>query len=341
VDEAGRGAWAGPVVAAAVVLPPDPAIAGRLAGVADSKQLSPRQREYLLIAILAEAASSSTGIVSAGEIDAVGIAEATRRAMHAAIRTLAMAPDFLLVDYVRLPSLAIDQHALPKGDSRVVSIAAASIVAKVTRDRLMDELARQYPGYGFERHKGYGTAGHRSALQRLGPCAIHRRSFQPVQGWQMALFAGSQPATGGSNCSAVIPAEAGIHPVVPNRWQTMKSARQTLGQMGERLAAEHLATQGMQLVARNWRYGRSGEIDLVMQDGPCLVVVEVRTRRGAAFGTPEESVTPTKQVRLAALAEAYCTVENWQGPVRIDVVAIALAPDGRLQEIRHYRDAVW
>lgn len=120
----------------------------------------------------------------------------------------------------------------------------------------------------------------------------------------------------------------------------MKSSRQTLGQAGERLAAEHLASQGLSPVAQNWRHGRMGEIDLVMQEGPCLVIVEVRTRRGEAFGTPEESVTPAKQARLAALAEAFCASHAWQGPVRIDIVAVALTTAGRLLEIRHYRDAV-
>lgn len=120
----------------------------------------------------------------------------------------------------------------------------------------------------------------------------------------------------------------------------MKRPRQELGQAGERLAAHYLEAKGLRFVARNWRNGRLGEIDLVAQDGACLVIVEVRTRRGEAFGTPEESVTPAKQARLASLAEAYCLAADWRGPVRIDVVAIALAQDGRLLEIRHYPDAV-
>ena len=187
VDEAGRGAWAGPVVAAAVVLPPDQDIARRLAGVANSKQLTARQRERLLAVVLAEAADSGVGIVPATTIDAYGIAEANRRAMHVAIEALNTPPDYLLIDYIRLPSLSTPQLSLPKGDSRVLSIAAASIVAKVTRDRLMAELAREHPGYGFERHKGYGTADHRASLMRLGPCPIHRRSFEPVKALQWAL----------------------------------------------------------------------------------------------------------------------------------------------------------
>lgn len=197
LDEAGRGAWAGPVVAAAVVLPPDPGVASRLAGVTDSKQLSARQRERLVVKIHDSAVASGIGLVPAVEIDTCGITEATRRAMAEAICALTCAPDYLLIDYVRLPMLPVCQRSLPRGDSRVLSIAAASILAKVTRDRLMVALAGAYPGYGFERHKGYGTAEHAAALQRLGPSAVHRRSFQPVQGLQLALFSGPVPEEAG------------------------------------------------------------------------------------------------------------------------------------------------
>ncbi|HSN78425.1 MAG TPA: ribonuclease HII [Anaerolineae bacterium] len=188
IDEAGRGAWAGPVVAAAVILPVDPAIACRLAGVADSKQLSVGQRERLYAVIVQEAVAWAVGATSAAQIDVQGIAAATRSAMQAAVASLLPLPDFMLIDYIRLPGLATPQRSLPKGDSKVLSIAAASIVAKVTRDRLMVELGACYPGYGFERHKGYGTAQHQRSLRQLGPCLEHRMSFQPVAGVQLALF---------------------------------------------------------------------------------------------------------------------------------------------------------
>lgn len=120
----------------------------------------------------------------------------------------------------------------------------------------------------------------------------------------------------------------------------MDDSRQRLGRAGEQMAADLLAGKGYQIVARNWRSGRSGEIDLVAQDGPCLVIVEVRTRRGQVYGSAEESVTPAKQARLAALADAYSASVDWQGPLRIDVVAISLSGDGRLLEVRHVVDAV-
>ena len=182
LDEAGRGAWAGPVVAAAVILPADlPGLAEHLVGVRDSKQLSPARREMLLEVIQAQALAWAVGQVPSAEIDALGIVPATRQAMHQALADLSPAADYALIDYLPLPALDLPQSSLPKGDARVLSIAAASIVAKVLRDRLMVRLDDRYPGYGFARHKGYGTPQHRVALQSLGPCAIHRLSFAPLQ----------------------------------------------------------------------------------------------------------------------------------------------------------------
>ena len=180
VDEAGRGPWAGPVVAGAVVLPPDPAVALALAGVRDSKQLSPRQRERLFAVIQEAAVSWAPGVVPSEEIDRLGIVPATRLAMRQAVDALGAHPQALLVDAVRLPAIPLPQHSLIHGDALCLSIAAASIVAKVTRDWLMVDMDSLYPGYGFARHKGYGTPRHALALRELGPCPIHRRSFAPV-----------------------------------------------------------------------------------------------------------------------------------------------------------------
>ncbi|MCZ7545775.1 MAG: ribonuclease HII [Anaerolineae bacterium] len=181
VDEAGRGAWAGPVVAGAVVLPLERFdLATGLAGVDDSKKLTPAQREAMFERICLVAAAVGVGSASPAEIDALGIAPATRLAMRRAVRGLAAAPAHLLVDYVRLPEAGLPCTALVKGDARSLSIAAASIVAKVSRDRLMAALDAAYPEYGFGAHKGYGTARHRSALDRVGPSPLHRRSFRPV-----------------------------------------------------------------------------------------------------------------------------------------------------------------
>jgi ribonuclease HII len=181
VDEVGRGPWAGPVVAAAVILPPDPdALAPLFGQVDDSKRLAPSQRERLFNPIQQLALATGVGCVEASGIDRVGIAAATREAMRQALAALAVQPDFVLLDYLTLPDLPLPQRGVPHGDALSLSIAAASIVAKVTRDRWMAEQEAIYPGYGFARHKGYGTAEHRAALMRLGPCALHRLSFAPV-----------------------------------------------------------------------------------------------------------------------------------------------------------------
>ena len=181
VDEAGRGAWAGPVCAAAVVLPlREPNLNERLSGVNDSKRLSASRREALLPAIYAVAEGVGVGWATSAEVDEVGVVQATKNAMALAVAALETV-DALLIDYVRLPNLDIAQHSLPKADSLCLSVAAASIVAKVERDRLMTALHDDFPAYGFARHKGYGTRHHRLALARLGPSPIHRLSWRPVR----------------------------------------------------------------------------------------------------------------------------------------------------------------
>ena len=182
LDEAGRGAWAGPLYAAAVILPPQPErLRQRLAGVCDSKTLRPLARERLLERIEAVALAVGIGTVSAAEIDRMGIAPANRLAMQRAVQQMALPADFLLVDYLSLPAIALPQRAFPHGENVSLSVAAASIVAKVQRDRLMCTLDDDFPGYGFAQHKGYGTAQHRQALIERGLTPQHRRSWAPMR----------------------------------------------------------------------------------------------------------------------------------------------------------------
>jgi len=183
LDEAGRGAWAGPVCAGAVVLPLSHTdLPQLLDGVRDSKQLSPAQRESLLPIVLDVADAVGVGWAAPAEVDEHGIVPATQQAMIRAVTSLESQVDALLLDYIRLPGLLdLPQRALPKADAHCLSVAAASIVAKVTRDRLMVKLDRDFPGYGFARHKGYGTRQHREALARLGPSPIHRMSWRPLR----------------------------------------------------------------------------------------------------------------------------------------------------------------
>jgi len=177
VDEAGSGSWAGPVFAAAVIFPLD----ARLSLVRDSKTLSPDQRAGLVGQIKSAAVSWAIGTASVEEIAALNVRRAGLLAMRRAVEALSPLPEFLLIDAFRIPDVAIPQKNIIRGDLRVKSIAAASVIAKTARDAHMTELAEAHPGYGFERHKGYGTAAHQEALSRLGPCAAHRRTYEPVR----------------------------------------------------------------------------------------------------------------------------------------------------------------
>lgn len=176
VDEAGRGPLAGPVVAAAVILPESL----ELAGLDDSKKLTPAKREELFPRIMLGAVAVGIGSASEKVIDEINILRATLLAMRHAVIALSTRPDHVIVDGNALPDLDIPRTAIPRGDERSAAIAAASVIAKVTRDRLLTDLDARYPGYGFARHKGYGTSEHVAALARRGPCEIHRRSFGPV-----------------------------------------------------------------------------------------------------------------------------------------------------------------
>jgi ribonuclease HII len=178
IDEAGRGAWAGPVVAAAVIL--DPAGVSQLDEVNDSKQLSARQRDRLYQVIVDHCVAYGLGQGSVEEIDTIGILPATRLAMKRAVEALVPQPDALIIDAVRLPKVNKPQAVFNFADAISLSVAAASILAKVTRDRLMIQLGAQYPAYQFARHKGYGTQIHQAALQSIGPCEIHRTSYKPI-----------------------------------------------------------------------------------------------------------------------------------------------------------------
>ena len=180
IDEVGRGALAGPVVAAAVILPPDANFV-RLREVRDSKELSPAKRESLFSVIQDEAIDFGIGTMPPQTIDVVGILNATRLAMCQAVEQLTRSPDFLLIDGLTIPGLQILQRGIIRGDKLCLSIACASIIAKVTRDRIMVELGRSYPDYELARHKGYGTKLHLCCLRQRGPSPVHRHSFAPVR----------------------------------------------------------------------------------------------------------------------------------------------------------------
>jgi len=181
IDEAGRGALAGPVTAAAVILPQQQSILSQLSEVQDSKMLTPSERESLRLLIEKKSITWGVGFASNKKIDQISIIGATRLAIERALEELSPKPDYLLVDYLVLPELNIPQTRLVKGDARSLSIAAASILAKTHRDEWMNSAAEEYPTYDFISNKGYGTNHHRRAIEDIGPCPLHRKSFSPIK----------------------------------------------------------------------------------------------------------------------------------------------------------------
>ncbi|OGN74415.1 MAG: ribonuclease HII [Chloroflexi bacterium GWB2_49_20] len=177
IDEAGRGAWAGPVSAGVVILPPKLSVLKTLHGVRDSKQMTVQQRESWVPLIQQTCLAWGVGFASAGEIDAIGILPATRLAALRALQNLSLTPEHLITDYLNLPEISIPQTPLIKGDRRSLSVAAASVLAKTSRDALMRQLENDFPAYGFACHKGYGTRRHQEAIRTHGLCIIHRKSF--------------------------------------------------------------------------------------------------------------------------------------------------------------------
>jgi ribonuclease HII len=182
LDEAGRGAWAGPVVAAAVILPSNqPNLSATLVGLRDSKKLNKNKREQFFELIQKTALAVSVGVAPPEMVDEINVIGATRHAMQQALANLTIPSDYLLLDYLSLPDIDLPQDAFAKADNLSLTVAAASVIAKVTRDRLMVESSQKYLGYDFDRHKGYGTPAHRAALAKQGPCPLHRMSYKPLK----------------------------------------------------------------------------------------------------------------------------------------------------------------
>ena len=312
IDEAGRGPLAGPVVAAAVILPPDMMDAPFF----DSKQLTAKQREEAYRLVTDAAIEWAIGIVDAKEIDRINILQATHAAMRQALASLQLAPDIVLIDGGNLPGIVHRQRKLIHGDATSQSIAAASIVAKVTRDRWMMEADKQYPKYGFAKHAGYGTREHVQALEQFGPTSIHRMSFRPVLEASQRLRKLAIQAN------------------------EMRPGRQQSGMALEQAALSFLQTKGYQLLEQNWRTS-FGELDLIMTAENTLVFVEVRSKKG---GLPQdilraaESVDDRKRRRIHRLAEAFLQSQpKWQKyDCRFDVIAVTWADELDRPLLEHY-----
>lgn len=350
VDEAGRGPLAGPVVAAAVVLPKEVS----LPGLDDSKKLTPEQRERLFAEIQSRAVAVGVGEVDNEEIDRVNILQASLKAMREAISALSVRPDRVLVDGNQRPGSGLAEVAVVDGDATALSIAAASVIAKVTRDRTMVEYDSTFPGYGFARHKGYGTSEHIDALHRLGPCPLHRRSFQIVgdldedrsedfrifrEGLEGAQNRAELAALGQSIRAAIAALPPHEVDVLREIYRERAAALDRTGPRGEEIAAAFLEREGYRIVDRNVR-GAGGEIDLIVSKEGMLVFVEVKTDRTGAFGPPELRVDGRKQRQLAKIATHYLQQHDTSGvDLRFDVIGISLR--GETPEIEHIENAFW
>ncbi len=287
VDEAGRGPLAGPVAAGAVIMPPD----REIPGINDSKKLSPKARDELYNRIVSEAVSWAVVMVGPETVDEKNILQATYEAMREAVLSLDPAPEAVAADAVRIPGLHLPQMPVVKGDAKCYSIAAASILAKVTRDRYMEEMDALYPAYGFAGNKGYGSADHIEALKKYGPCPIHRSSFIG-------------------------------HFIDPGTVSAVRSTHD-IGAEYEEKASEYLKEKGFSILRRNYRTPL-GEIDIIAGDPEgCLVFVEVKHRRSMRFGCAAEAVNRAKKEALTRTALCYLK-ENGIDPgakMRFDVIA--------------------
>lgn len=264
LDEAGRGPLAGPVACAVCILKPDE----KIWGLNDSKKISEKRREELAIIIREKCLAYSVSFVSAFDIDRINILEATKEGMENAIHTLSVRPDMLLLDALHLPNVLIPQRAIIRGDASVNAIAAASILAKTSRDQYMRELDMRYPGYGFSRHKGYGTREHLEALRKLGPCPEHRLSF--LSHFPMGEEGGEKEVASGYRA--------------------------------EQFVAEHLVKQGYRILARNFRLLPYGELDLIALHQNVLYIIEVKARSSKNYREEAiAAVPPRKRGRQRSL----------------------------------------
>ena len=356
IDEAGRGALAGPVVAACVVLPYEI----ELSGVDDSKKLTPEKRDELFDLVMQSALGVGVGIADAQLVDEINVLKATHVAMRLALANLPpeLKPDIALIDGLPVRPFPIPQNALVKGDGRSISIAAASIIAKVTRDRLMLAFDAEFPCYGFASHKGYGVQKHLEAITKQGPCAIHRLTFRPINPAPRPVKKSLSNRADSRNAVSLTPnlfeqpisllaspsAKLPHHPIISTVPHLPALSSKKLGDFGESVASVYLEGLGWRVIKRNYRC-RLGEMDIIAEDPTppeaTLVFVEVKTRRGKRHGSPIEAVDARKQAKLISIALEWLGEANRGGeepPMRFDVVEVFLEPGG-LSKVTLHRGA--
>ena len=290
VDEAGRGPLAGPVVAAAVILPNY----YDLKGLDDSKKLTPKKRSQLFVEIQHQATAIGVGVVAAAEIDKTNILQATQQAMKMALGRLKPRPDQAVIDGHALPTQIIPNKGVIKGDQTIDVIKAASIIAKVTRDNMMEQYDIIFPAYGFRKHKGYGTREHMDKLRLNKACVIHRKSFKPVAS------------------------------AMPTLSWLRKEGR--IGQWGEQTAAVYLVERGYEIVAMNVHCDPYGEIDIIAEKDGIIIFVEVKTYSKKQLGTPAQNIDQNKLKKLEAAIHKYVVDMKVKKDIFLDVICVYLKP---------------
>ena len=290
VDEAGRGPLAGPVVAAAVILPNY----YDLKGLDDSKKVTPKKRSQLFVEIQHQATAIGVGVVAAADIDKTNILQATQQAMKMALGRLKPRPDQAVIDGYALPTQIIPNKGVIKGDQTVDVIKAASIIAKVTRDNMMEQYDIIFPAYGFRKHKGYGTREHMDKLRLNKACVIHRKSFKPV--------ASAMPTLS---------------------WLRKEDG---IGQWGEQTAAVYLLERGYEIVAMNVHCDPYGEIDIIAEKDGIIIFVEVKTYSKKQLGTPAQNIDQNKLKKLEAAIHKYVVDMKVKKDIFLDVICVYLKP---------------
>ena len=288
VDEAGRGPLAGPVVAAAVILPKY----YDLRGLDDSKKVTPKKRSQLFVKIQHQATAIGVGVISSTEIDKTNILQATQQAMKMALGRLKPRPDHAVIDGHALPTQFIPNKGVIKGDQRVDVIKAASIIAKVTRDNMMEQYDIIFPVYGFKKHKGYGTREHMDKLRLNKACAIHRKSFKPV---------------------------AAAMPTLSWLWKEDR-----IRQWGEQLAAVYLIESGYKILNINVNCAPYGEINIIAEKDGFMIFVEVKTYSKKQLGTPPQKIDQNKLNKLEEAIDQYTLDMKVQKDISLDVICVYL-----------------
>ena len=289
IDEAGRGPWAGPLVVGAVVL------GCEIEGLNDSKKLTKKTRERLEVEILDRAKATATGWVSANELDAIGMSEALKLATRRAVEQITASYHEIIIDgtvnFLKDTNKGKYVTTLPKADALIPSVSAASIIAKVARDRYMATLDDQHPGYNFAKHAGYGVVAHRAAIEQIGVCPEHRLSFAPLVKYQ-SLF----PDRQFKGDSASVPVSGGAK----------NTTTRTIGDASETVAANELVRRGHIILERNWKT-KYCEIDIVSEKAGTIYFTEVKHRKNDNGGDGFAAITPKKinQIRFAARLYAH------------------------------------